>query len=308
VKKIGIVGGIRWPATVQYYSEICRRANTWDTESRQTGRPSAPEIVIESLDMTRALALEGKDGNEESWERFDAYHRGALRRLETAGADVAVIASNSPHHRFDEIVRGIGIPVINILDTAAEECRRVGARKVLVLGTALAMRSARFRAIFHKHGIDAVSPASDVARARTVMLIEELQRGRLKGSAVRMGKIATASWPFAGEPVVCLACTGLPPAFPGLMTQASFRYGGVTYINTMASHIDAVLEYAGIAPEKRNPALKSSGPGRKKEFSVVSAAAAAAGRRSAAAGAGGADAAAADGTAATVEATTAAAR
>lgn len=286
MKKIGIVGGVGWRSTVEYYSEICRRADRWHKENKSAEVTSTPEIVIESLDLAKAFSLLGNDRDEESWERFDAYHRGALWRLETAGAEVAVVASNTPHHRFSEIVRGVGIPVISILDAAAEECRRVAARKVLVLGTALAMRSTKFRAAFARHGIELVAPESEVARARTVMLIEELQRGRLKGAAVRMGKIVAAGWRFPGEPVVCLACTELPLAFPGFTAQASFRYGGVTWINTTAAHIDAVLEHVGIYGEKRSPAQRRSGPGAKKEFSVVSAAATA-GRRSPGAAAAG---------------------
>lgn len=298
MKKIGIVGGVGWRSTVEYYSEICRRADAWHTEKKLTGTPSIPEIVIESLDLAKAFALLGKDENEESWGRFDAYHRGALWRLETAGADVALLASNTPHHRFNEIVRGVGIPVISILDAAAEECRCAGARKVLVLGTAVAMRSAKFRAAFAKHGIELAPPVNDVARARTVTLIAELQRGRVKGAAVRMGKIVAASWRFPGEPVVCLACTELPLAFPGFTTQASFKYGGVTYINTTAAHIDAVLQHVGIPAEKRSPARGRSGPGGKKEFSVMGAATA--GARSAATGTGAGGAA--HTTASTVEA------
>ena len=300
MKKIGIVGGVGWRSTVEYYSEICRRTDAWHAEKKLSGAPSIPEIVIESLDLAKAFALLGKDEKEESWRSFDAYHRGALWRLETAGADVALLASNTPHHRFNEIVRGVGIPVISILDAAVEECRRAGARKVLVLGTALAMRSGKFRAAFATHGIELVPPVSDVARARTVTLIAELQRGRVKGAAVRMGKIVASSWRFPGEPVVCLACTELPLAFPGFTNQASFKYGGVTYINTTAAHIDAVLQHVGIPPEKRSPARGRSGPGGKKEFSVMGAATAAAGAGSAATATGGAA------TTAPVEATAAA--
>lgn len=298
MKKIGIVGGVGWRATAEYYAEICRRAERWHAD-KVSGALPTPEIVIESLDLGKAFALLGKDGNEESWERFDAYHRGALWRLETAGADVALMASNTPHHRFSEIVRGVGIPVISILDAAAEECRRTGARRVLLLGTALAMRSAKFRAVFAKHGIDLMAPMSDVTRARVVMLVAELQRGRMKGAAAKMGKIVAASWKSPEDPVVCLACTELPLAFPGFTARASFRYGGVTYVNTAAAHIDAVLEHVGIPPEKRCPARETSGPGGKREVSVVSATAGAGGRSGRAA-----DGATAADAAATVEATT----
>ncbi len=248
MKKIGIVGGIGWRSTVGYYSEICRRADEWNAERTPGGTPSTPEIVIESLDLANAAALLGRDGVEGSWQRFDQYHRGALRRLETAGADVALIASNTAHHRYEEIVGGLEIPVISILDAAAAECRRIGAKWVLMLGTALTMRSARFRAGFAKHGVELTGPEDKEAREKTVALIAELQRGRMKGAATRLARIVRVSWRRQEEPVVCLACTELSLAFAAHTAQPSFKYGGIMYVNTSAAHIGAVLKFVGIEP------------------------------------------------------------
>jgi aspartate racemase len=183
MKKIGIVGGIGWRSTVEYYSEICRRADECHAEMKQTGAPSTPEIAIESLDVARSVALHGRDGDDESWHGFDEYHRGAFRRLEAAGAEVAVMASNTPHHRFDEIVRGLGMQTISLLDAAAGECARIGARRVLILGWPLTMRSQKFREAFGKHGVELSGPKDEAAREKTIELIAELERGREKGAA-----------------------------------------------------------------------------------------------------------------------------
>jgi aspartate racemase len=246
MKKIGIVGGVAWPSTVIYYSELCRRGEQWHLAHNLEGAPSTPEIVIESLDLNKAVAYLGADDDDASWSRFDKYHRTALERLEACGAEVAVIASNTAHHRFQAIIRGIGIPVISILDVAARECARVGARHVLILGTALTMKSAKFREGFAKHGIEAAGPHDDAARTMTAELITELQRGRSEGAAERVGRIANASFAtqFTGHPVVCLACTELPLAFDEFKTLATFDYGGVSYINTTAAHINAVFDFA----------------------------------------------------------------
>jgi aspartate/glutamate racemase len=69
------------------------------------------------------------DGDEASWVQFDGYHRAALHRLEASGADCALIASNTPHHRFASIVRGIGIPVLSIFTATAKEARASGPAK-----------------------------------------------------------------------------------------------------------------------------------------------------------------------------------
>jgi aspartate racemase len=245
-KKIGIVGGVSWRPTVTYYSEICRRSEERHLSKGLEGPPSIPEIVVESLDENRAVAYLGLEDDEQSWTRFDDYHRAALKRLEASGVEVAVMASNSPHHRFEQIVRGIRIPVISILETAAREARRIGARQVLILGTPLVMRSAKFREGFAKYGIVAAGPQEEAPRVMAAELISELQCGRTDGAADRVAEIIKMAFEghFTGHPVVCLACTELPLAFESLQTHATFKYGGVSYINTTAAHINALFDFA----------------------------------------------------------------
>jgi aspartate racemase len=100
MKKIGIVGGVAWLSTVDYYAEICRRSERWNVERGSPGVPSTPEMSIESLDLNKAVSYLGVDGDEESWSQFDDYHRAALRRLEASGVEFALMASNTPHDRF----------------------------------------------------------------------------------------------------------------------------------------------------------------------------------------------------------------
>jgi aspartate racemase len=204
-----------------------------------------PEMSIESLDHSKAISYIGVDGDDDSWRRFDAYHHAALQRLEMSGADFALIASNAPHHRFGAIIRGVGIPVINIWAEAAKECARLEASEVLILGTTLTMRSLEFRKRFAERGVEAAGPQSDEARVLIASLIAELQAGKSEGAADRIGRIARASLArqFTDRPVVCLACTELPLAFPERKSH-SFEVDGVTYVNSSAVHISAAVDFA----------------------------------------------------------------
>jgi aspartate racemase len=246
MKKIGIVGGVAWLSTVDYYSEICRRSERWHLARNPCAVPSTPEMSIESLDLIKAISYFGNDDDEESWLKFDNYHREALRRLEASGADFALMASNTPHHRFTSIVRGVGIPVISIVDAVAKESVRIGATEVLLLGTALTMRSPRFREEFAKCGIVATGPHDETTRAMTIRLITELQLGQLDGATIQLGRIVRRSleWQFGVQPVVCLACTELPLAFPDERMLPTFEYDGVLYINSTAVHINAAFDFA----------------------------------------------------------------
>jgi aspartate racemase len=246
MKKIGIVGGVGWRSTVDYYSEICRRSEDLRLAENDQGAPLTPEISIESLDLNRAISYLGEEDNEESWSQFDEYHRKALERLEASGAEVALIASNTPHHRFTAIVRGIRIPVVNIFEAAARESARIGARHVLILGTALTMGSSCLRHEFARMGVNAAGPTDESARKATAALIAELQRGRFEGAASRLAAIARESIDrqFQGIAAACLACTELPLAFPEFRTLSVFAYDGLSYINTTAAHVDAIFRVA----------------------------------------------------------------
>jgi aspartate racemase len=243
VKKIGIVGGVAWPSTVEYYTEICRLSEERHFASGDTGAPSIPEMTIESLDHRKAVSYLGVEGDEESWAPFDDYHRAALLRLKAAGADFTLIASNTPHHRFDSIVRGVGIPVLNLFEVAGVEAARLGANRVLILGTALTMRSQRFRDEFLKHGIDAAGPSDDAASASIVELIHKLQLGETADAAERLCAIAKTSAPGA-HTLICLACTELPLAFPQHKSRPCFELDGVLYLNTTIVHARAAFGYA----------------------------------------------------------------
>ena len=245
MKKIGIVGGVAWRSTVDYYSEICRRSEEWHLARNPQAVPSTPEISIESLDLNKAVSYFGTDDDDESWRQFDEYHRAALKRLEASGAEFALIASNSPHHRFAEIVRGVGIPVISILEAVAKESARFGASEVLILGTAQTMRSPAFRAGFAKYGIEAAGPHDEAARTMTIELIAELQLGKLEGRrTTREDRKDIFERQFKAQPVVCLACTELPLAFQAQKMLATFEYDGIRYINSTAVHIDAAFDLA----------------------------------------------------------------
>lgn len=246
MKKIGIVGGIAWRSTVDYYAGICSRSEQWQLARNLHAVPSMPEISIESLDLNKAVSYLGTDDDEASWQKFDDYHREALKRLQANGVDFALLASNTPHHRFERIVCGLTMPVISILDAAAKECARIGVREALILGTALTMSSVRFREGFQKYGISAAGPDGEAVRARAAALIADLQLGKVEGSAERLGAIARSSFPgqFRTQPAVCLACTELALTFQRQKMLASFEHDGIRYINTTAAHIEAAFDFA----------------------------------------------------------------
>ena len=246
MKKIGILGGIGWPSKVEYYAGLCRLAESRARASGVRGPAQIPEMAIESLDLAMAEMLVGSDGDEGSWLAFDAYHRAALQRLERSGAEFAVIACNTAHHRLQQIERGLAIPVLGILDAAADACVELGVREVLILGTRTVMASAVFRRAFRQRGVNARAPAKEHHRQMVLASIDALARGHDEGAAERIWQVIVDSGTHGanGADAVYLGCTELPLAFPAHKHASLFEIDGIRCINSTALHIRAAFEYA----------------------------------------------------------------
>ncbi len=126
-------------------------------------------------------------------------------------------------------------PIINIVEEVAKETARIGARQVLLLGTAQTMKSRKFRETFRKYGITATAPETETAKSRLADLIRDLQQGEHGDAAVRLSQIAKQSLVHhleSPDSVVCLACTELPLAFPNMKRMSTFEHDNVLYINS----------------------------------------------------------------------------
>jgi aspartate racemase len=245
VKKIGIVGGVGWRSTVDYYSGICLLAEEQHRRAGKTGPISIPEFRIESLDLAQAITLLAEGEARNDWEGFDASHRDALKRLEMSGADFALIASNTPHDRFDQIIDRIGIPVINIFEVTARRISAAGVSEILLLGTPLTMSSAQVCRAFERCDIELTVPQGPLS-ARISRLIARLQQGELDGARDELNEIVRAARPAESSKTraVCLACTDLALAFGESARTFSIFFRGVHYLDPTAAHIEEAYNRA----------------------------------------------------------------
>lgn len=243
MKKLGIIGGTAWASTVDYYAAICRLSEAHFRDLQVEGIPPTPEMAIESLDHRTAVSYIGTIGDERSWARFDGYHRDALLRLAASGAQVALLASNTPHYRFGAITSGVPIPVVNIFEATAAECARTGADDVLILGTALTMETNALGDALMRRGIASFVPERS-ERAKVLDVIERLQRLAFDQTAQDIHAIAAAA--FVRRPshrrAICLACTELPLAFGERRFEKTFQNGDYRCINSSAIHAAAAFQ------------------------------------------------------------------
>jgi len=246
MKKIGILGGLAWPATIEYYKAICQLSQNHHANLNFSGPSPMPEMCIESVNINYSYNRRGRYGDEDSWKAYDTYFHAALKRLENNGVDFAMIASNTPHIRYDAITEGLKIPVISIFEAVAETCQIHGIGEFLLLGTEPTMNSGAFPGYLARHGVRAFVPPDDRLKSKVADLIAELFTGKSENGRARIQAIVGPSFEQAGigKKVVCLACTELPLAFEGQEQLETFEEDGVFYLNTTIIHANAAFRCA----------------------------------------------------------------
>ncbi|MFA3920286.1 aspartate/glutamate racemase family protein [Ruegeria hyattellae] len=243
MKKIGIVGGVGWASTVDYYRALCQGAGQFFA-ARGAGSPlPVPPMNIESVTQAKTRALRGTPGDEASWAAFDAVFREALLNLERTGCDVALIASNTPHARLHAIREGVTIPILSIYDAAAQATAATGAQSALVLGTTVTMQSRDYARTLSVHGIAANEPLPYPEIAEMQALIDEEFYGGASDTA-RQRLLSFCDRHAAPGTAILLACTELPLAWPNHLDDVSFQAVGHLFVNPSAAHVAAALDLA----------------------------------------------------------------
>jgi aspartate racemase len=243
MKKIGIVGGVGWASTIDYYRGICEGANRHFASQGMTSPLPVPPITIESVTQTKTRALRGCPGDEASWAGFDAVFREALLTLQGAGCDFALIASNTPHARLHAIREGVDMPVLSIYDATARATAVQNPRRALVLGTSITMRSDRYATVLGAAGVTANTILPEAAIAEIQALIDNDFHGGA-GPVARDRLLDFCARHSAPGDIILLACTELPLAFADHLDEVAFDAGGFRFLNPSAAHIAEALRHA----------------------------------------------------------------
>ena len=243
MKKIGILGGVGWASTVDYYRAIAEGAGRhWAARGHGSPLP-APPMTIESVTQAKTRALRGVAGDEASWADFDAVFREALLTLERAGCDFGIIASNTPHARLHSIRQGVSMPILSIFDATAEATAQTGASKALVLGTTVTMQATDYAERLTQEGITANPrlPEAEISEMQA-MIDSEFYGGASETARTRL--LAFCNKHASPGTAILLACTELPLAFPDHLDDAVFKADGHLFINPSAAHVAAALNEA----------------------------------------------------------------
>jgi len=230
---VGLVGGLGPESTIDYYRRIL---DAWAHEDAST----MPSIVIDSLDVQRALTLVATDR-----PALVEYLLGSLNRLAGAGVDFIAMTANTPHIVFDELAARMPVPLLSIVEVCAQEAERRGLRRLLLLGTRFTMEASFFPDVLARHGIAVISPNETERTWVHARYVGELLQGDFRDDTRRqfVGLVERLR-DQQGVDGVILGGTELPL----LLTTPDVA--GLPTLDTTALHVAAIVARlrAGIAP------------------------------------------------------------
>ena len=223
MKKLGIVGGIGPEATIDYYRMII--------ELCLIERQNYPEIIVYSINMNKMLDMTERGDLDELVQ----YLLTALDALKNAGADFAIIASNTPHMVFDTLQEESPLDLLSIVEATCKKAILSKMRRLLLLGTKFTMKSSFYRRVFSREGIEIVVPEDNEIEYIHDRIFKELELGNIvQETKTRILEIVSRIKQKEGIEGVILGCTELPLMFPEDEL-------GINFLNTSRIHVESAL-------------------------------------------------------------------
>jgi aspartate racemase len=201
MKKIGLVGGITWHSTIEYYREIHLETG------RRLGGAHSAALAIESLDFEEIARLGAQDREDEVFARFLA----AAQSLQRSGAEIIALCANTAHRRADRLEERLGQPLVQIGDATGDAVRAAGLSRVGLLGTARTMTEPFLQQrLVQKHGLQVLVPDAPVRGEIDRFIFGEMAQGVFSQQARNAVQRASAELVARGAQGVILGCTELP--------------------------------------------------------------------------------------------------
>ena len=170
MKKIGILGGMTFESSVNYYYRINRQVN------KALGGLTCAEMILYNLNFGPISTNMGK----ENWEPIYNSLLEAAKIVEAAGAESLVIATNTMHRFYDRLQKELKIPILHIVDCVVKKCEEHAVKKVLLLGSIFTMREDFLKDRLRSFGIDVVVP-KEYSEMKEIdrIIMEELGFGKI---------------------------------------------------------------------------------------------------------------------------------
>lgn len=227
MKTIGVLGGMSWESSLEWYRLANERVHTL-----RGGHHSA-RILLDSLDFAEVEEMQARD----DWEAAGALLAARAHALEGAGAELLVLCTNTMHLVAGQIEDAVGIPFLHITDVTADAITKAGIRTVGLLGTAFTMERPFYTDRLAEHGIRTIVPDETDRRLVHTVIYDELVHGVIREESRRRYVEVIDRLVAEGAEGIILGCTEIE-----LLISAADA--PVPVFPTTALHVDAAVALA----------------------------------------------------------------
>ncbi len=228
MKTIGLIGGMSWESSIEYYRIINEEVR------RKLGGLHSAQSVMVSVDFAEIETLQ----HAGAWDELTARMIRAARQVQAGGGDFVVLCTNTMHKMADDMAAAIDIPLLHIADATAARIRARGIQTIGLLGTRFTMEEDFYKGrLAAQHGLHVLIP-DEAERADIHRIIyEELVVGDIRPeSKARYIEIMQRLLARGAEGVI-LGCTEI-----GLLVGQEDIDAPV--FDTTLIHAQVAVEYA----------------------------------------------------------------
>ena len=228
MKTIGLIGGMSWESSIEYYRIINQ-----EVQKKLGGLHSAKSVMI-SVDFAELEALQ-KAGN---WLAAGEIMATAARSLELGGADFVILCTNTMHKLASSIQKSIHIPFLHIADATAVRITQTGLHRVGLLGTRFTMEEDFYKGrLVEKNGLDILVPELEQRILIHDVIYHELCAGVINPSSRTAFSQIMGELVQKGAEGIILGCTEL-----GLLV--SQQDCPVKVFDTTRIHAETAVDFA----------------------------------------------------------------
>lgn len=194
-----------WESSKVYYELINRKAN------ELAGGSHSARSIMTSVDFAEIeeLSFAGK------WDEIGDLMTSCAKQLETAGADIILLCTNTIHIVSNSISNNTEIPFLHIADTTGAAIASKDLKKVALLGTNFTMEKDFYKKTLHeKYKLDVVIPSIKDRQVLHEIIYKELVKGKFTEISKRWCKELIKKLVSEGAEGIILGCTELPILIP----------------------------------------------------------------------------------------------
>lgn len=228
MKTIGMIGGMSWESSVEYYKLVNEGIH------QALGGVHSAKSVMVSVDFAEPdLWMKESD-----WTKITNLMVKSAQQVESAGADFLLICTNTMHKMAEEVQSAIKIPLLHIADATAQPIVAQGIHTVGLLGTRFTMKEDFVKKrLSEKFGLKVITPNAEDQEIIHRVIFKELVVGKILPASNEAYKKIMTKLAEQGAEGIILGCTEI-----GLLVKPADST--LPLFDTTLLHAQAAVQYA----------------------------------------------------------------